>query len=254
MAYVERLGPVLRCVVATAERGCTLRFDAVLETTRALTDPGDARAVLLVGTGPSFCTGGDVRAFSAGGDPAATVRELAVTLHQMLLALVRTPLPVVAAVQGWAAGAGMSLVCASDVPVAGDSTRLRPAYPAIGYSPDGGLTWTLPRIVGAGRARQILLGDLVLDAPAALAAGLVARVVPDAEVAATAEATARQLAAGPTAAYGRIKQLLRDSATAALEDQLEAEAAGIAASAAHQEGREGVAAFLDRRPPRFAGD
>lgn len=253
MAFVERQGPVLRCVVATEADGATLSFEAVTEVTGALTDPGDARAVLLVSTGPSFCTGADVRMLHAAEDRAATVRGLADTFHQLILALVGSPLPVVAAVHGWAAGAGLSLVCASDVPVAGESARLRPAYPGIGFSPDGGLTWTLPRIVGAGRARHLLLGNLVLDAPAALAAGLVARVVPDDAVLSTAEATARALAAGPTLTYGLIKQLLRDSAGATLPEQLMAEAASIGAAAESPDGLEGVAAFVGRRAPGFTG-
>jgi 2-(1,2-epoxy-1,2-dihydrophenyl)acetyl-CoA isomerase len=251
MGYVERDGAVLRCVVATAEDHGTLSFEAVTAAAEAVTDPGDARAVLLSSTGPAFCTGADVRMLHAAQDRAATVRGLADTFHQLVLALVRTPLPVVAAVPGWAAGAGMSLVCVADVPVAGESTRLRPAYPGIGFSPDGGLTWTLPRIVGAARARQILLGDLVLDARAALAAGLVAQVVPDAEVRPVAEAAAAALAAGPTGTYGLIKQLLRDSDGAAFPDQLMAEAASIGAAADSPAGREGVAAFAARRPPRF---
>ena len=137
------------------------------------------------------------------------MRALAGELHELVRALVEVPVPVVAAVRGWAAGAGMSLVVAADVAVAGVSTRLRPAYPAIGLSPDGGLTWTLPRAVGAARARHILLTDRVLDADEALALGLVATVVPDDEVVEQALALAQRLADGPTRALGRTKRLLR---------------------------------------------
>jgi 2-(1,2-epoxy-1,2-dihydrophenyl)acetyl-CoA isomerase len=169
----------------------------------------------------------------------------------MVRVLAEAPVPVVAAVHGWAAGAGMSVVLAADVAVAGTSTRLRPAYPAIGLTPDGGMTWTLPRAVGAARARHILLTDRVLSADEALDLGLVAVVVPDDEVAAQAQRLAERLADGPVGALGRTKRLLRESPERDLGTQLDAEAASIAESAAGAEGREGVAAFRDRRAPRF---
>jgi len=213
--------------------------------------------VLLVGEGPHFCTGGDVGAFAAAaegdGDPGPTVRALADELHDLVRALAEAPVPVVAAVHGWAAGAGMSLVLAADVAVAGTSTRLRPAYPAVGLSPDGGLTWTLPRAVGAARARHLLLTDRVLSAAEALELGIVAAVVPDDAVADEVRRLAERLAHGPTAALGRAKRLLREGADRDLDAQLDAEAAAIAESAAGPEGREGVAAFVERRSPRFGG-
>ena len=250
---VTRQGRVLRCVISTAARGASLDFDAVREVTAALRAPdADVGAVLLVGEGPNFCTGGDVKAFaSAGDDVAATVRSLAGVLHDLVRALAEAPVPVVAAVHGWAAGAGMSVVLAADVAVAGTSTRLRPAYPAIGLTPDGGMTWTLPRAVGAASARHILLTDRVLSADEALDLGLIAVVVPDDAVAAEAQRLAERLANGPVGALGRAKRLLRESPERDLGTQLDAEAAAIAESAAGAEGREGVAAFGERRAPRF---
>lgn len=277
---VTRRGRVLRCVLTTAARGASLDFAVVREITAALREIGpDVGAVLLVGEGPNFCTGGDVKAFAAaakgegasqrapaseeriepgsrpsdtaGDDVEATVRTLAGELHDLVRAITEAPVPVVAAVHGWAAGAGMSLVLAADLAVAGGSTRLRPAYPAIGLSPDGGMTWLLPRTVGAARARHILLTDRVLYADEALALGLVAVVVDDDAVAAEATALAQRLAAGPVGALGRAKRLLRESDGRDLPAQLDAEAAAIAESAAGAEGREGVAAFVARRTPRF---
>jgi 2-(1,2-epoxy-1,2-dihydrophenyl)acetyl-CoA isomerase len=252
-AAVARTGRVLRCAVSDAARHGSLDFDAVCAVTAALRtlEPG-VGAVLLAGEGPHFCTGADVGALAATGaaeDPRSAVRELAEELHELVRALVEVPVPVVAAVRGWAAGAGMSLVLAADIAVAGVSTRLRPAYPAIGLTPDGGLSWTLPRVVGAARARHILLTDRVLDADEALALGLVARVVPDDEVAAEADGLAQRLADGPTRALGRTKRLVR--AEGDLDAHLDAEADAIAESVADAEGREGVAAFRERRAPRF---
>jgi 2-(1,2-epoxy-1,2-dihydrophenyl)acetyl-CoA isomerase len=253
-AFTSVAGRVLRCVLSTAARGASLDFDAAREVAAALRDiEPDVGAVLLVGEGPNFCTGGDVKAFATATDIGTTVRDLAGELHDLVRAFAEVPVPVVAAVHGWAAGAGMSLVLAADIAVAGTSTRLRPAYPAIGLTPDGGLTWTLPRAVGAIRARHILLTDRVLSADEALALGLVAAVVADDVVEAEARSLAEGLAEGPVGALGRMKRLLREGAVNDLDTQLDAEAAAIAESAAGDEGREGVAAFHARRAPRFRG-
>jgi len=256
-AFTSVAGRVLRCVLSTTARGASLDFDAAREVAAALRDIArgdlepDVGAVLLVGEGPNFCTGGDVTAFATATDVGTTVRDLAGELHDLVRAVAEAPVPVVAAVHGWAAGAGMSLVLAADIAVAGTSTRLRPAYPAIGLAADGGLTWTLPRAVGPARARHILLTDRVLTAQEALELGLVATVVADDAVQAEAQAIAQGLAEGPVGALGRIKRLLRESAGRDLDAQLDAEAAAMAESAAGDEGREGVAAFFERRAPRF---
>jgi 2-(1,2-epoxy-1,2-dihydrophenyl)acetyl-CoA isomerase len=251
-------GRVLRCRIAAGKAG-TLdgeAMTAVAETLRGLATAEQAAeqgvgAVLLAHDGGSFCTGGDVRAFEGAEDRGAYVKQLADTFHEFLEAYVRCAVPSVAGVQGWAAGAGMSVVLATDIVVAGRSTKLRPAYPGIGFSPDGAMSWTLPRIVGYGRARQILLTDQVLEAGALLDTGIAASVVEDAELAAEAERTAHRLAQGPTAALGRIKRLLADSWAADLRTQLDAEAAAISASASGAEGAEGLASFVGKRVPRF---
>jgi 2-(1,2-epoxy-1,2-dihydrophenyl)acetyl-CoA isomerase len=243
---------VLRLRVARGRHG-TLDGEALPSVAAALrsADPTEVGAALLVSEGTSFCTGGDVRAFAGAADRGAFVGGLATAFHELVTAIVTSPVPVVAAVPGWAAGAGMSIVCAVDLAVAGRSTRLRPAYPGIGFSPDGGMSWTLPRLVGVGRARRILLTDEVLDADTAAALGIVAAVVEDAEVGAEAERLAARLAAGPTAALGRIKRLLAASPDATLAEQLAREADSIAASASGAEGAEGLAAFVEKRSPRF---
>jgi 2-(1,2-epoxy-1,2-dihydrophenyl)acetyl-CoA isomerase len=245
-------GRVLRCVLSTAARGASLDFDAARAVTAAVRDlDPDVGAVLLVGEGPNFCTGGNVKAFAEATDLRKTVEALAGELHDLVRAFAEAPVPVVAAVHGWAAGAGMSLVLAADIAVAGTSTKLRPAYPAIGLAADGGLTWTLPRAVGAARARHILLTDRVVTAEEAVELGIVSMVVADDAVQAEALAIAEGLAEGPVGALGRIKKLLRESADRDLDGQLDAEAVAMAESAASDEGREGVAAFFGRRAPRF---
>lgn len=249
---VVRDGRVLRVRVARGRHG-TLDGDALPEIVAVLEslDPSEVGAVLLVSEGASFCTGGDVRAFAGAEDRGAYVKQLADSFHRFITALVACPVPVVAGVPGWAAGAGLSIVCAADLAVAGRSTHVRPAYPGIGFSPDGGMSWTLPRIVGAGRAKHMLLTDQVLDADAALAAGIVTAVVDDADVVAEAEHTALRIAQGPTAALGRIKRLLAGSSDHTLNEQLALEAESISVSAAGPEGAEGLAAFVEKRAPRF---
>jgi 2-(1,2-epoxy-1,2-dihydrophenyl)acetyl-CoA isomerase len=207
--------------------------------------------VLLAGAGANFCVGGDVRAFAAAPEPGKFLGELASVVHDAILGLAEGPAPVVAAVNGWAAGAGMSLAVSADITLAAESARFRSAYSAIGLSPDCGLTWTLPRLVGRARAADLMLTNRPVDAAEAAATGLAARVVADDLLLAQAEALAAELASGPTAAFGRIRKLLDAGDRSTLADQLDAEAASIAACADHPEGRAGVAAFIADRKPFF---
>ncbi|MFC8526975.1 enoyl-CoA hydratase/isomerase family protein [Nocardia sp. NPDC057227] len=250
--YVETVDGVLQITIATPANGTSLDFTGVNAGSAALRDldPGIG-AVLLQGTGGNFCAGGDVRGFAAAADRGAHIRGLATDLHEFVRLLDAAPVPVVAAVHGWAAGAGMSLVLAADIALGGPKTKLRPAYPGIGLSPDGGMSWTLPRIVGAGRAQEILLTDAVLSADEAVRIGILSRLVPDEEVHSEALRLARTLAAGPRAAHATIKSLLLSSRTASLSDQLDSETEAIAASANSPAGREGVDAFVEKRRPTF---
>jgi 2-(1,2-epoxy-1,2-dihydrophenyl)acetyl-CoA isomerase len=207
--------------------------------------------VLLRAEGANFCVGGDVRAFAAAPEPGKFLGELASVVHDAVLGLVEGSAPVVAAVNGWAAGAGMSLAACADVIVAAESARFRSAYSAIGLSPDCGLTWTLPRLIGRARAADLMLTNRAVGAAEAASTGLVARVVADESLLDEAHALAAELASGPTVAFGRIKKLLEASDRSTLASQLDAEAASIAACADDPEGRAGVAAFTAGRSPVF---
>lgn len=249
---VELVDGVLQLTVASAAAGTAM--DAVLigactEALRALgTDVG---AVLLTGSGPNFCAGGNLQNFSEADDRGAYLHQMADGLHDFVRALAASPVPVVAAVQGWAAGAGMSLVCSADIAIGGPSTTMRSAYPRVGLSPDGGITWLLPRIVGAGRAREILLTDTVIDAEEAVRLGLLSRTVPDDEIRSEALRVARSFVDGPRATYASMRRLLAQSSDAPLHEQLDAERDGIAAAANSRTGREGVDAFVAKRKPDF---
>ncbi|CAM3012426.1 enoyl-CoA hydratase-related protein [Skermania piniformis] len=250
--FVRTDTDVLVVTIATAADGTALAGDALVPAATAVRelDPGIG-AILLRGTGANFCAGGNVRDFAAAADRSGYLDDLAGRLHRLVLALRAAPVPVVAGVQGWAAGAGMSLVCGADIAIGGPSTRLRPAYPGIGLTPDGGMSWLLPRIVGASRARNILLTDATIPATDAVRLGLLSRLVDDTEIAGTAAELAHTLAAGPRAAMAAIRTLLDRSATNSLAEQLDLERESIAAAAAGPTGREGVDAFVAKRRPQW---
>jgi 2-(1,2-epoxy-1,2-dihydrophenyl)acetyl-CoA isomerase len=215
--------------------------------------PAQTRAVLLTANGSRFCVGGDVRAFAAAEDLPGFVGRLAGAWHEVIRALLHCDVPVVAGVHGAVAGAGVGLLGACDIVVCARSTKLRPAYGALGFSPDGGSSWALTRALGAPRALELMLTDGTISAADAHLFGLVARLVDDEELLPSAVALAHQVAAGPVRAMVRTRGLVRRAATRSLEEQLDDEARLIAASAADPEGQEGVRAFVDKRRPDFRG-
>lgn len=246
---------VLEIPVSLASAGNALDRDAVLHGTEALhrvmRGGVKARALLLTGQGKNFCAGGNVSHFAGADDRRQFLRGLVHDLNTLLSAIYATQLPTVAAVNGWAAGAGMSIALHADFAIGGTSTRLRPAYPGIGLSPDGGMSWLLPQIVGLARARTILMRDEVLDADTALALTLLSEVVDDDQVYARAREVAAGLAQGPTGAYAAIRRLLMTASSNTLTHHLTAEAESIADLAVTGEGVEGVDAFLAKRIPDF---
>jgi len=241
---------VLLIAVATAENGASLSPDGMQQGIAALRAAGpDIGAVLLVGEGANFCAGGNVHGFAAAGDRAAHLLDVANLFHDFVREIHGIGVPVVAAVQGWAAGAGMSLVLHADVALGGPGTKLRAAYPSIGFTPDGGMSWMLPKVVGLARARELILTDAVIGADEAVRLGLLSRIVADDEVPAEALRLARTLAHGPTAAYAGIRRLINDSVARSLSEQLDAEAASISAASVTPTGIEGVDAFVEKRRP-----
>jgi 2-(1,2-epoxy-1,2-dihydrophenyl)acetyl-CoA isomerase len=223
---------------------------ALREAAEGLRDR-DAGAVILSGAGRTFCVGGDLQYMRDADEVGDAVLRLASQFHGALEALAALDAPVIAAVRGAAAGGGMSLAIACDIVLAAESARFTMAYTGIGFSPDGGSSWTLPRLVGARRAAELMLLNERLDAATARELGLVTRVVPDEALDDEAGALARRLADGPVRALGAVKRLLRQSATRGFPEQMAEEARTIAALAAAPDGREGVAAFLEKRAPAF---
>src|SRR5436853_691037 len=212
------------------------------------------RAVLLTGAGRMFSAGGDLKSFAAQGEALpAHLKELAGMLHLTISRLVRMDAPLIVAVNGAAGGGGMSFVLAADLVIAAESAKFAMAYTRAGLSPDGGSTYFLPRIVGVRRALELALTNRVLSAREASEWGLVTRVVADGELMTQAGALAAELAGGATQAYGAAKRLLHHSFTESLETQMELEAQAIAAQARGANAREGIAAFIAKRSPKFGG-
>jgi 2-(1,2-epoxy-1,2-dihydrophenyl)acetyl-CoA isomerase len=212
------------------------------------------RCVLITGVGKTFCTGGDVKEFSAQGDRiTAHLTETAEALHEAVLQLTRLNAPVIAAVNGVAAGAGMSLACSCDLVLAAESARFTMAYTRIGLSPDGSATWFIPRLIGQRRALELAITNRVLSAAEALDWGLVTRVLTDESLRAEADALAHELAAGPTAAYAAARRLMHECWVTDLETQLQLETESIARLGASADGREGMRAFVEKRAPKFQG-
>jgi 2-(1,2-epoxy-1,2-dihydrophenyl)acetyl-CoA isomerase len=213
------------------------------------------RALLLTGAGRMFCAGGDLRSFAAAEDSIpALVREVADTLHKALSIFARMNAPIVAAVNGVAAGAGMSIVCHADMAIAAESAKFTMAYTAAGLTPDGSSTFFLPRIIGRRRTVDLMLTNRRLSAAQAAEWDIVNRVVPDDELLAEAEALAKQLASGPTRAYGGVKKLMVASAANDLETQMDLETDFIAGMTETKDGIEGMNAFLEKRSPDFTGE
>ena len=220
----------------------------------------NVRAVLITGAGGAFCAGANVRGLVATLEDKGSegisqaIRELADALHsQVVLPLRRLPKPVVAGINGPAAGAGFSLTLAADLRVASQSARFLMAYANIGAPADGGSTWLLPRLLGSGRAMELYLASQPIGAPRALELGLVSQVCADAELDRHALETATRLAAGPTVAYGRVKELYERSWESSLESQLDAETEAFARTSQTRDFQEGIRAFADRRQPWFQG-
>jgi len=214
----------------------------------------DIRAILITGNGKIFCAGGDLTEFAAHENLPALIKEVTVYFHASISRMARMDAPVIAAVNGTAGGAGMSLVCACDIVYAVESARFTMAYTRAGLAPDGSSTYFLPRIVGLKRAMAMTLTNPILSAQEAQEWGIVTRVLPDGECLDAAAALAAELASGPTKAYGVAKRLLQSSWGESLESQMEYEAHAIADMARTADAKEGITAFLEKRKPVFRGE
>ncbi|MBW4719270.1 enoyl-CoA hydratase-related protein [Saccharothrix obliqua] len=227
--------------------------ERLLAAVREASADESVRAVVITGAGRAFCAGQDLKEHvglleSGDPQPLATVER---HYNPLVKAVVAMPKPVLAAVNGTAAGAGASLAYACDLRIAAESAKFLMAFANVGLSADTGASWTLPRLIGHGRAMEMMLLAQPVGAEEALRIGMVNRVVPDGEALPAALELARALAAGPTTAYAKIKEAMAFSGE--LAAALEVEARTQAEAGATADHREAVAAFVAKRPAVFTG-
>jgi enoyl-CoA hydratase/carnithine racemase len=216
----------------------------------------DVRAVIITGKGRGFCSGGDVEGIIAQLFERGVEGQLSFTraTGRLIQNIVELRRPVIAAINGVAVGAGAVIAAACDMRIAAESARFGYIFPRVGLSgADMGASYLLPRIVGRGRAAELLFFGDVIDAPTALQMGLVNRVVPDTEVLALARSWADKLARGPAFAHAMTKQMIESEHGMTLADAIEAEAQAQAICMAHADFREAYEANKAKRKPRFAG-
>lgn len=221
-------------------------------------DPG-VRCLILTGAGSAFSAGGNLKTMGKGQGGLAAARPAQTRLNykqgiqRIPLAFDRIEVPVIAAVNGAAIGAGCDLACMCDIRIAGESARFAESFVKLGIIPGDGGAWLLPRIVGFSKASEMALTGDMLDASDALACGLVSKVVPDADLLEAAVALARRIAVNPPQAVRLTKRLLREGRQASLAALLEMSAAAQSLMHETDDHAEAIAAFLEKRPPQFHG-
>ena len=258
LVLLERTGAVATITLNRPEGMNALTVEAkvaLLDAVTAVRDDAAVRALVLTGTGRAFCVGQDLREHAAllesgSAAPLSTVRDHFNPLITMLAGL---PFPTVAAVNGTAAGAGLGIACALDFRIGATGARYTTAFAGIGLTADSGLSWTLPRLVGAGRAQALLLLAEPFSAEQALEMGLLNAVVAGDQVLPAAQELATRLATGPTAAYACIKESVAYGATASLAETLEKEDQLQTRAGATSDHANAVRSFLAKQVPVFEG-
>ena len=228
----------------------------IAETLDALKAAGRdeaARCVVLTGAGRAFSSGQDLAGFERRGSDASIAEHLRHGYHRVVRQMVTMEKPIVGAINGVAAGAGCGVALATDIRIAAADAYFMLAFSRIGLIPDSGVNWFLPRIIGYSRAYEMAITAERVPAAKALEWGMVSRVVPTAQLPEIAAAYARQLAEGPTLAFGLTKRAMNRAWDTSLEEALAYEALLQEVAGRSQDNMEGVAAFLEKRPPRFSG-
>lgn len=212
------------------------------------------KVVILTGAGKAFCAGGDVKEFHRNMDNASLyLKRLTGQLHKSIAKICRMPKPVIAAVNGVAAGGGFSLSLACDLTIAAESAKFVTAYSDIAASPDLGMTYFLPRLIGSKKAFELALVKKILTAQEAKKWGIINHLVPDDKLLPEVRKIAEQLAGNSSSAIGSTKRLFQLSWSQSLETQMENESEFISRAGASQDFKEGVTAFIQRRKPKFKG-
>ncbi|MBK8133884.1 MAG: enoyl-CoA hydratase/isomerase family protein [Gammaproteobacteria bacterium] len=253
-----RAGAVARITLARPDAANALNFAMgaeLLDVARRCRDDKGVRAVILDADGKVFCAGGDIVTFASAGDRLPTaLKELIEIFHPAVEILSTMNAPVIAAVQGVAAGAGLSLLSSCSLVIASDAASFTMAYTGIGLTPDGGATYFLPRQIGLRKTEELMITNRRLNAAEALDWGLVNEVVTPEALAGRVDALANQLAAGATAAYGAARRMLLASFGNTMTAQLALEQETMVAAGGSRDGLAGVAAFKAKTRPEFRGE
>jgi 2-(1,2-epoxy-1,2-dihydrophenyl)acetyl-CoA isomerase len=257
---VELTGTVLRLHLdRPAQRNAIddTMMAALIDSVETAGRDESVRVIHIAGRGDHFCAGADIVARNAGEQRRPRVgaiqRRLPSQAHRLIPLLCTVQVPIVCAVQGWAAGIGLQIAAAADFTVAADDARLWEPFSSRGFTPDSGATWLLPRLIGMIRTRELLLLGRQLRGSEAAEWGLVHRAVPADDVSPAADELVTTLAEGPTVALGLTKWLLQAGASLPLEDHLRNEGFAMELSSRSEDFREGLSAFKERRPPEFKG-
>lgn len=260
---IERDGPVLTARLNRPETRNALtdpaHMDELVALCRQIRADHSIKALVLTGEGSAFCAGGNVKDMQQrggifAGSPYEVRDSYRDTIQRIPLALYELDVPVIAAVNGPAIGAGLDLACMCDIRIASDKALFAESFVKVGIVPGDGGAWLLPRIVGFSKATELALTGETIDAAEALAIGLVSRVVPEEELIAAARAVADKIAANPPHAVRMTKRLLREGQTVTLPTILDMSAAMQSLAHATADHDEAVTAFIERRAPRFEGN
>jgi len=252
---LQRNGSIAVVRLNRPEAGNTFNPELLLafrEVVKQVAGDPAVRCVVLTGAGKLFCGGGDIMAMAAAEDRPAMMHELAGVLHDAVASLASMAKPLVVLVNGPAAGAGMSLAIAGDVVLAARSASFLAAYGSVGLTPDGGMSWFLPRLVGLRRAQDLIIAGRRLTAEEAADIGLVTRVVDDEVLLREGMVEAERLASGPVGALGAARALLAQGFDNDLVTHLALEAQTIAVAGGSAEAQEGMRAFMEQRAPVFS--
>ena len=229
-------------------------IDALTEAFERLSGDGEVGAILLTGAGRAFCAGGDIKDMAGKGDRTFEQRAEQIRHKQRAaLAMHRCSKPIVAAVNGAAMGAGLGIALVADFRIVAKSSKLGTSFAAVGFSGDFGISWTLPRLVGPAKARELMMLNPRLTAEEAEQLGLVTHLVDDDRLMTEASGFARSLSVGPRLAWGYIKRNLNAAESASLAELLDTEAQHLARCGMTEDHVEARAAFMEKRAPRFVG-
>jgi len=228
-------------------------FEDLIKALEVCAADDEVNVMVITGEGKAFCAGGDVAMFNSSPDPGEAIRQLTKRLHFTISGIRRIPKPVIAMINGTAAGAGISLAAACDLRICASSVKFRQAYTSIGLVPDGAWTLLVPLLIGFDKAAELAYLDPVFDAREALAMGFVNKVVEDGDLERTTREVALKIARGATLSYAIVKENFNEAMLGLLERLLELERGGIIRAGKTKDAREGIAAFMEKRAPRFGG-